>query len=84
MEIKQKEVYTSRYFRRGGSYGIFIPPDIRELMHFKPGDVLLMNCDQGVLWVVRATKQMAIDRTKVTAIFERLYAEKRPESDKHV
>jgi hypothetical protein len=84
MQIKQREVYTSKYFRRGGSYAILIPPDIRELMHFNIGDVLLMNCDDGVLWVVRATKAMVIDRKKMSAIFDRLYAEKREPSDKHV
>ncbi len=84
MTIKQRDVYTSRYFRRGGSYAILIPPDIRELMAFTIGDTLLMNCDDGVLWVVRATKSMAIDRKKMSGIFERLYAEKRPENGKHV
>jgi len=84
MTIKQRDIYTSRYFRRGGSYAILIPPDIRELMHFNLGDVLLMNCDDGVLWVVRATKSMAIDRNKMSGIFDRLYAEKREDSAKHV
>jgi antitoxin component of MazEF toxin-antitoxin module len=84
MQIKQREVYTSRYFRRGGSYMILIPPDIRELMHFLPGDSILMNCDEGVLWIVRAQKTMVIDRKKMTAIFDRLYAEKREDNGKHV
>lgn len=84
MTIKQREIYTSKYFRRGGSYALLIPPDIRELMHFQPGDTVLMNCDDGVLWAVRATKSMAIDRNKMSGIFDRLYAEKRTDNGKHV
>lgn len=84
MTIKQREVYTSKYFRRGGSYAILVPPDIRELMHFNVGDTLLLNCDDGVLWIVRATKNMVIDRNRMSAIFDRLYAEKREPGAKHV
>lgn len=84
MAIKQREVYHGKYFRRGGSYAIVVPPDIRELMHFLPGDTILMNCDEGVLWMVRATKSMVIDRTKMSGIFDRLFADKRQTDGKNV
>jgi hypothetical protein len=46
------------------------------MMNFLPGDTVLMNCDQGVLWMVRATRQMVIDRKKMSTIFDRLFADK--------
>lgn len=84
MTIKQREVYNSRYFRHGGTYAVSIPPDVRELMHLTVGDSILMNCEDGVLWMVRATKSMVIDRKKAGAIFEKLFAEKRGDDGKHV
>jgi hypothetical protein len=45
-------------------------------MKFRIGDTLLLNCDQGVLYMVRATQGMVIDRDKATAIFEKLFRDK--------
>lgn len=83
MTVKQREVYHGSYFRRGGSYAVLIPPDIRELMSLNPGDSMLMNCEDGVLWMVKATRSIVIDRTKMTAIFDKLYAEKVPSNGRN-
>jgi antitoxin component of MazEF toxin-antitoxin module len=77
MTIKQRDIYTAKFFKRGGSYAILVPPDIRDLMGFTIGDTVLMNCEDDVLWIVRATKRMVIDRDKMSGIFDRLYEEKR-------
>ena len=76
MRIKQRDVYTARYFRQGNSYGMIIPPDIRELMGLLPGDNLAMNFQHGVLWVVKITPGMITTRAKVAKIFDELFPDK--------
>lgn len=81
--IRQREVYPARYYRTGHSYVVTIPPDVRELMKLLPGDCILMNCDQGVLYMVKADKGMVINREKATAIFEKLFADKEPKDGRN-
>lgn len=76
LSVKQREVYHGKYFRRGGSYAICIPPDMREMMGLVQGDTVLMNCDQGILFMVRATRDMVINRKRAGDIFEKLFADK--------
>ena len=76
MRIKQRDVYTARYYRQGNSYGMIIPPDIRELMGLLPGDNLAMNFQLGVLWVVKITPGMIATREKVAKIFDSLFPDK--------
>jgi len=73
MRIKQRDVYTSKYYRHGNSWGILIPPDIRELMGLVPGDHLALNFQHGVLWAVKITPGMIASREKVAAIFDELF-----------
>ncbi len=75
MRIKQRDVYTTRYFRHGNSCAVVIPPDIRERMQLVPGDVLALNFELGVLWAVKVTRNMVIDRKKVAAIFDKLFTD---------
>lgn len=77
MQIKQREIYTSRYYRHGNAYGCIIPPDIRQLMGLVPGDTLAMNFQHGVLWMVRLTGNMIINRETVSKVFDELFADKR-------
>jgi bifunctional DNA-binding transcriptional regulator/antitoxin component of YhaV-PrlF toxin-antitoxin module len=76
MAMKQRELYTSRYFRNGASYVAVIPPDLRELMGLVPGDTLAMNFQHGVLWVVKLKPEMVIDRITVSRIFDELFKSK--------
>ena len=76
MRIKQRDVYTTRYFRHGNSCAVVIPPDIREMMHLVPGDTLALNFELGVLWAVKVTRNMVVDRKKVAAIFDKLFSDK--------
>lgn len=56
--------------------GIVIPPDIRELMGLVNGDTLAMNFQHGVLWLVRVTKDMVINRDTVSKVFDSLFPDK--------
>lgn len=76
MRIKQRDVYTTRYYRHGNSMGVVIPPDIREMMELVPGDTLAMNFSHGVLWAVKVTKDIIITREKVAAVFDKLFPDK--------
>jgi antitoxin component of MazEF toxin-antitoxin module len=76
MTIKQREIYTSKYYRHGKSFGFIIPPDIREIMHLVPGDQIAMNYQEGVLWCVRVTTEMIISRDKMAKIFDRLFPDR--------
>lgn len=76
IRIKQRDVYTTRYYRHGTSMGIVIPPDIRELMGLVNGDTLAMNFQHGVLWLVRVTKDMVINRDTVSKVFDSLFPDK--------
>lgn len=83
MTIKLRDVYTSRYYKHGTSFGIIIPPDIRQAMGLRPGDVVMMNFSFGVMWCVRASADVIINRDKVAAVFDQLFAKeaKRNERD---
>jgi len=76
MRIKQRDVYTSRYYRHGNSWGMIIPPDIRDLMGLVPGDSLALNFQHGVLWAVKITPGMITTRAKVAKIFDELFPDK--------
>lgn len=76
MTIKQREIYTSKYYRHGKSYGIIIPPDLRELMGLQPGDQMAMNYQEGVLWAVRVQPEMIVDRAKMAKIFDKLFPDR--------
>jgi len=76
MRIKEREVYTGRYYRSGKSFVVVIPPDIRDKMGLQNGSTLLMNFQFGVLWMVKATPNMIANRDTVSKIFEQLYPSK--------
>lgn len=76
MRIKQRDVYTARYIRNGNSYCIVLPPGVREVMGLVPGDTLAMNFSHGVLWVVRLTTDMIINRDLVSRVFDELFPDK--------
>lgn len=73
MPIKQRDVYTAMYFRNGGSYGVTIPPDLREIMKLLPGDRMAMNFTCGVLWMIKITPESIIPRKTAMAIVEKLF-----------
>lgn len=77
MRINNREIYHGKYFRHGNGYAIYIPPDIRTVMELQPGDTILMNFIEGVLWCRRATATMVINRERAGAIFEKLFADKK-------
>ena len=76
MNIKPRDVYTSRYFRHGSSYAVVLPPDIRALMGLVLGDTLAMNYQHGVLWMVKLTGSMVINRDAVAKVFDELFKDK--------
>lgn len=78
MTVKQRDVYTTMYYRHGNSYGITIPPDLREQMHLNPGDHFAMNYAHGILWMVKLTPDTFIPREKVMLILEKLFPSKVP------
>ena len=81
MTIKLRDVYTSRYYKHGTSFGIIIPPDIRQAMGLRPGDVVMMNFSFGVMWCVRASADVIINREKVAAVFDQLFAKEAKRND---
>lgn len=76
MRIKNREVYTSRYFRTGNSHVVTIPPDIGGMMSLVPGDNLAMNFQHGVLWMVKIVPGMIANRETVSKIFDEIFADK--------
>lgn len=73
MTTKLREVYHSTYYRHGASYGMTIPPDLREAMGLVPGDHFYLNFMEGVLWVVKVTPETVIPREKVSRIMNKLF-----------
>lgn len=76
MRIDRKEIYTSRYIRVGNSFAVTLPPDLRERMHMKLGDVMAMNFEHGVLWMVRLTPEHVISRDTISKIFDKLFPDR--------
>lgn len=76
MRIKQRDVYTSKYYRHGNSYGMIIPPDLRDLMGLVPGDTLACNFQHGVMWAVKITPGMIASRERVAKIFDELFPDR--------
>jgi antitoxin component of MazEF toxin-antitoxin module len=74
--MKLRDVYTTRYYRQGNSFGIILPPDIREAMNLTPGDTLALNFQHGVMWAVKVTPGMIATREKVARIFDELFPDK--------
>ena len=68
-----KGIYTSRYFRQGNSFAVVIPPDLRDRMELKLGDVLVMNYSHGVLWAKKLTPGMLVSRETISKIFDELF-----------
>jgi antitoxin component of MazEF toxin-antitoxin module len=76
MRIRNREVYTTRYFRNGNSNVITIPPDIGGIMKLVPGDNLAMNFQHGVLWMVKIVPGMIASRETVSKIFDEIFKDK--------
>jgi antitoxin component of MazEF toxin-antitoxin module len=74
--MKQRDLYHSKYYRHGASYGVTIPPDIRELAGLVAGDQVVMNFDHGMIWIKKLDKSVVFDRTKVAAVFDKLFPDK--------
>jgi len=83
VQVKLRDVYTSRYYKHGTSFGIIIPPDIRQAMQLRPGDVVMMNFSFGVMWCVRASADVIINREKVSQVFEQLFAKEAKRNEQH-
>lgn len=81
--VKKRDLYHGRYYRTGGSYAIAIPPDVREMMGFLPGEHVVMNVSHGILWVTRLTTQVVFPREKIAQIFDQIFAEKKPAHEQH-
>jgi bifunctional DNA-binding transcriptional regulator/antitoxin component of YhaV-PrlF toxin-antitoxin module len=45
-------LYCARYHNMGGSKGVVLPPKVRELLQFKPGDWVVMQV-VGIQLVMR-------------------------------
>jgi hypothetical protein len=73
---KKREIFMGKCYKHGASFGVILPPDIREITGVHPGDYLLMNFDHGILWMVKADKSVVFDRKKVSAIFDKLFPDK--------
>jgi hypothetical protein len=76
MPIKQREVYTAKYYRHGNSFGMILPPDIREMMGLRVGDVIVCNFSHGILWAAKLTPGMIASRETVGKIFDSLFPDK--------
>lgn len=76
MRIKQRDVYTGRFYRNGNSRVVLLPPDLYEKAGLVPGDTVLMQYEFGIIWMVKATRSMIFDRTKVAKIFDSLFPDK--------
>ena len=76
MPKKLRDTYTTRYIKIGASYGFTMPPDLRDEMNLTPGDVLVMNFSDGVLWAAKVTSQLIIPRATADRIINRLFSDK--------
>lgn len=76
MPIKKRELYHGKYYRHGASYGVLIPPDLRELAGLTPGDQMVMNYSHGIIWLKRLDPSMVFDRTEIAKIFDELFPDK--------
>jgi len=73
MPTKPRDLYTSRLIRNGNSFCAIIPPDLRDRMGVVVGDTLAMNYSHGVLWTVKLTPDMVVNRATVAKIFDELF-----------
>ena len=55
-----------------------MPPDLREAMNLHPGDTLVMNYSEGILWVAKLTAALVVPRNKAAAILDKLFPDKVP------
>lgn len=62
-----KQVYASRYNRMGGSYAVIVPPDIREALQLKPGDLVCLRVFGRVCFFRRLDANEVIERDRVDA-----------------
>jgi bifunctional DNA-binding transcriptional regulator/antitoxin component of YhaV-PrlF toxin-antitoxin module len=81
MDTEKRVVFYGRYWRHGASFGVTIPPEVRERMKFVVGDTLAMMVLEHTLCIVRITPDVIISRDKANRIFERLFAGKKPLSE---
>ncbi len=68
--VKVHEVESGRFWRIGGTWGVILPPHVREFFHLTPGELMLMCIDkvQGVLVMRPARARMVYDPTKLLTI----------------
>ncbi len=57
------ECYSGRFWKVGGTWGVILPPDIRQYFRLTPGELMLMVVDQqqGVLVLRPARARMVYD-----------------------
>ncbi len=65
MATTKKEVYTSRFWRHGGSKHVIIPKEVHEAMHLKEGDQIAMRVIGPVLVMRKITARMVLDNLTV-------------------
>lgn len=60
-----RKIYAAHYFRNGGSWGVILPPDVREALHLVPGDLMLMTLYGPLVIMRRATPEMIVEREQI-------------------
>jgi antitoxin component of MazEF toxin-antitoxin module len=83
LAIVQRDVYTTKFYRHGKSWGILIPQELREVMGLQPGDRIALNFNYGILWCKRITVDMIVTREQVSQIFDKLFPGKNLTNGRH-
>ena len=57
------ECYTGRFYKMGGTWGMVLPPDVRNYFRLTPGELMLITVDQsqGVIVARPARVKMVYD-----------------------
>ncbi len=57
------ECYAGRFWKIGGTWGMILPPDVRNYFRLTPGELMLITIDekQGCLVARPARKRMVYD-----------------------
>jgi antitoxin component of MazEF toxin-antitoxin module len=57
------ECYSGRFWKIGGTWGMILPPDVRNYFRLTPGELMLITIDQtqGVIVARPARRKMVYD-----------------------
>ncbi len=62
---------TARYFRKGGSYAVLVPPAVRDFLCLSPGDVVLYTLVDDAAVMVRVDHNRILELAEARKLAQR-------------